>query len=77
MDRKRSKARTITPKAREGYYRETLADCVAFLQKWEVTEGYRSETLENAFIAITELERVTRAEFDAFVNRGSQDKLPF
>ncbi len=69
--------KNITPVAKELLMRETLRDCQAFLVKWDPTAGHRSEAMEDAFVAITELERETRQDLDAFLNPDRQQSFPF
>ncbi len=54
-----------------------LHDCHVFLQKWNVLIPNRVETMEDAFVAITELEQNMRARRDWIVKRVGVDVVPF
>ncbi len=57
--------------------RDTLPQVSAFLDKWQVYIGKRSEEAETAFIAITELERVLRARLTFLLSGNDFEEIPF
>lgn len=56
---------------------QILHDCHVFLQKWNVLVGSREETVENAFVAVTELERTVRERRARIAKRIGHDIEPF
>ncbi len=59
------------------FLQQMMHDCHTFLQKWKVMLGNRTETIEDAFVAITELEKEVREARDALVKTIGVDVVPF
>ncbi len=55
----------------------TLQDCAAFLSTWRVDIPLRAETMQDALLAITEVERMAREELDILLYGAASGKHPF
>ncbi len=59
------------------YQKDTIEECIIFLKKWDVMKGRRTETVEDALIAITELEKNTRQRVGELVSILGEEITPF
>lgn len=76
MSKRRRKVKKQSPEQRERFLRMVIADCTAYLSKYQVYLPQRTETMQDSLKAITELERESRAELDDIVNSWIQLQLP-
>lgn len=77
MAKWKRKKTIITPEQRVLLLQATLQDCSTFLRSHKDWLPNRTETMEDALKAVTELERATRVELDNLVNQGVLGNLPF
>ncbi len=54
-----------------------LHECHCFLQRWSVLIGDRVEETDNAFVAVTELEKEVRGRRNALAAKLGMDIEPF
>jgi hypothetical protein len=55
----------------------TIDECVQFLKFWKVNIAHRVESAEDAFVAITELERECRVRLNYLTDDDDDDIIPF
>ncbi len=69
--------RKMSEKEEAEFLKTRLHECVMFLMKWKVTRGHRTETVEDAFVAITELERNIRLRISVLARILNEEIIPF